>query len=61
MQDILEYSIGDMLYLPRLWNIYNQKLNLHWRKKLEAATVARLALARDPNFRRGAQNALGPW
>lgn len=44
---MLQYSIQDVTYLPRLWAIFDSKLTPKWRSKVENEVFWRLQLARQ--------------
>jgi len=61
-QALIEYCINDVIHLPRLWLIYDRKLDYKWRAKTENESVWRLHLAtQDTYYGRGGNMALGPF
>jgi len=61
-QALLEYCINDVIHLPRLWSIYDRKLDYKWRAKTENEAVWRLQLAKqDVYYGRNGNMALGPF
>jgi len=60
--ELLEYSINDVIHLPRLWGIYDAKLTDTWRAKVENESVWRLNLAKqDMYYGKNGNMALGPF
>lgn len=58
---IMEYCAHDVKHLPTLWQLYKTTDNLSQRR-IESATLERIALSKDPKFDRNGRNmALGPW
>ncbi|CAE6437944.1 unnamed protein product [Rhizoctonia solani] len=52
-QELVNYCMADVIYLPRLLQVYESKLSnkpLEWRKKIEHEVQARLKLAEDFSF-----------
>ncbi|CAE6477468.1 unnamed protein product [Rhizoctonia solani] len=52
-QELVDYCLADVIYLPRLLQVYESKLGnkpLEWRKKIEHEVQARLKLAEDFSF-----------
>ncbi|KAI0144640.1 ribonuclease H-like protein [Xylariaceae sp. FL1272] len=49
-EKIRMYCIQDVHFLPRLWDVYNRKLNPTWRARWEEATKARVLQSQTPNF-----------
>lgn len=43
----MSLSIQDVIHLPRLWAIYDTKLNISWRAKTENEAKWRLQLAKQ--------------
>lgn len=61
-EDIKEYCMQDVKFLPRLWQNYNAKLSPAWRGKVEVETRARIRLSQSATFNgKGRHMALGPW
>lgn len=50
--ELVNYCLADVIYLPRLLEVYETKLNgkSEWRKKIELEVQARLKLAEDFAF-----------
>ncbi|KAG8927347.1 hypothetical protein FRC02_008264 [Tulasnella sp. 418] len=58
----LKYSVQDVVLLPKLYCIFDLKLNNKWRPKVENEVFWRLQYARQANyFGEGRDRALGPW
>lgn len=58
---IIEYCVHDVKHLPTLWRLYKTTDN-HSQRRIESATLDRIALSKDPKFDRNGRNmALGPW
>jgi len=61
-QALIEYCINDVIHLPRLWLIYDRKLDYNWRAKTENESVWRLHLAiQDTYYGHSGNMALGPF
>ncbi|KAL2812004.1 ribonuclease H-like domain-containing protein [Aspergillus granulosus] len=41
-KDIVKYCAQDVRILPKLWRIYNDKLGMRWKEKIEVATQDRI-------------------
>ncbi|KAF8317622.1 hypothetical protein DL93DRAFT_513037 [Clavulina sp. PMI_390] len=60
--ELLEYSVNDVIHLPRLWAIYDAKLDSKWRVKTENEAVWRLQLAKqDVYYGKNGNMALSPF
>lgn len=58
----VKYSVQDVVLLPKLYNLFDQKLNSKWRVKVEEEVFWRLQYARQATYLGGGRNmALGPW
>lgn len=58
---VREYCVHDVKYLPTLWQLY-KTTNNQWQRRIESATLDRIALSKDPKFsRNGRDMAKGPW
>lgn len=61
-EEVREYCIQDVRFMPRLWDIYSSKLTSEWQRKVDIATTERVALSQSKNFNgKGSHMALGPW
>jgi exonuclease 3'-5' domain-containing protein 1 len=60
--EILQYCIQDVQFLPKLWLLYYSKMTAAWAKKVELATRYRVDLSQTATFNgKGQHMALGPW
>lgn len=50
VEDILQYCVQDVQYLPELWNTYNGKLTKKWRQKVRSEVKSRIQLSQLPSF-----------
>ncbi|KAL1593138.1 hypothetical protein SLS60_010745 [Paraconiothyrium brasiliense] len=61
-ENIKQYCMQDVKYLPRLWQRYDAKLTPLWRGKVERATLDRINLSQSATYNgQGRHMALGPW
>ncbi|RPA99615.1 hypothetical protein L873DRAFT_1683099 [Choiromyces venosus 120613-1] len=62
-EDVLDYCVGDVVYLPALWRKYNGIIegNRRLRSKVQSATAERLEGAKRPYVASGEWKANGPW
>ncbi|KAJ4351408.1 uncharacterized protein N0V89_006750 [Didymosphaeria variabile] len=61
-ENIKEYCMQDVKFLPRLWQRYDAKLTPLWRIKVDRATMDRIQLSQGASFDgKGRHMALGPW
>jgi len=62
-KDVMEYCVGDVVYLPVLWRKYNDVLEGQGRlrSKVQGATLGRLGAAKKPPVPDGKWKANGPW
>lgn len=60
-QDVLDYSVQDVTFLPKLRDSYRANLcDASWRK-IQQETLARIALSQSPSYNgKGRHMALGP-
>jgi len=59
--DIRTYCIQDVLYMPKLWVLYNSKLTLEWERRVQQATKDRVASSQARNYvAHGKDKALAP-
>ncbi|KAG8904828.1 hypothetical protein FRB99_001084 [Tulasnella sp. 403] len=66
---VIQYAVQDVSLLPRLWVLFNGKLNKNWRSKVDEEVYWRLQLARQDEYyvitARVGRNAdamvLSPW
>jgi exonuclease 3'-5' domain-containing protein 1 len=62
MEDIRQYCVQDVNFLPHLRSIYWGRLDLEWKKKVDDETRARVRLSQSPTYQpHGRHKALGPW
>lgn len=55
-EDIKEYSVQDVRYLPRLWVQYDQKISPAWASKVIAETLNRVKQSQAATY-----DAMGEW
>ncbi|KAF2678020.1 hypothetical protein K458DRAFT_423432 [Lentithecium fluviatile CBS 122367] len=61
-QEIREYCMQDVKFLPRLWRFYYDKLTPVWKARVEDAAKARVRESQSARFvGQGQHMALGPW
>jgi exonuclease 3'-5' domain-containing protein 1 len=61
-EEMMEYCMQDVQFLPRLWLHYSSKLLPTWRTKVEDATKDRIILSQTATYvGKGPHKALGPW
>jgi exonuclease 3'-5' domain-containing protein 1 len=61
-ENIKQYCMQDVQFLPRLWQCYHSKLTPLWREKVERETKARIRLSQSASYvSHGPHKALGPW
>ena len=60
-QDILEYCVQDVQYLPKLWSLYHTRLTPRWSERLATATRDRVVQSHSAGYNgKGRHMALGP-
>ncbi|KAF9871311.1 hypothetical protein CkaCkLH20_11232 [Colletotrichum karsti] len=60
-KDILMYCIQDVQYLPRLWELYNQKLTPEWWERVRNGSQDRVRLSQSADYDPiGRDKAFGP-
>ncbi|KAI1108010.1 ribonuclease H-like protein [Nemania sp. NC0429] len=60
-EKIRVYCVQDVAYLPRLWDLYNGKLNHEWGMKVREETKNRVVQSQGPGFgEEGKSKALPP-
>ncbi|KAL2201944.1 exonuclease [Sarocladium strictum] len=60
-EEIREYCVQDVHFLPRLWDCYNRKLSQTWRKKVTTATMDRVGESQSSSYvPHGQHKALAP-
>jgi exonuclease 3'-5' domain-containing protein 1 len=60
-QDLIDYCVGDVEFLPLLSTIYQERISCHWLEKARVETEKRLEESRSPNYKHhGRQKSLGP-
>lgn len=61
-QDIVDYCTQDVVYLPILWKIYDQKISTPWIRKVQDATLERVRVSQTASYEpRGKNKILSPW
>lgn len=59
--EIIQYCIQDVQFLPRLWSSYSTRLTASWESKVLEATRDRITLSQSPNFvNQGRHMSLAP-
>lgn len=59
--EILKYSVQDVVHMPGLFRIYSGRLSAWWWERVREETVARVALSQIAGFDgKGRHLALGP-
>jgi exonuclease 3'-5' domain-containing protein 1 len=60
-QDIMQYCVQDVQFLPRLWQKYNRKLSPRWTAKVEAEVKNRVLISKSATYNgKGRHMALAP-
>jgi len=61
-RELLEYCINDVIHLPRLWALYDARLDTKWRAKTENEAMWRLQLAKqEVYYGKSGNMALSPF
>ncbi|KAL5335731.1 ribonuclease H-like domain-containing protein [Aspergillus crustosus] len=59
--DIIEYCVQDVRFLPKLWEVYDKKLTERWRAKVQSEVLNRVLLSQASTYMgHGKHMALGP-
>ena len=62
LHDIIEYCTQDVVYLPRLWRIYTQKISIKWSRKVGHETSERVRNSQTASYEpHGRHKTLSPW
>ena len=62
LHDIIEYCTQDVVYLPRLWRIYTQKISKKWMRKVEDETRERVRDSQTASYEpHGREKTRSPW
>lgn len=62
LQDIVDYCMQDVVYLPVLWMLYTQKISTKWIRKVQDETRERLRASQTAAYEpRGKNKKLSPW
>lgn len=60
-EELLKYSVQDVVHMPTLRNTYTDRLTEDWKAKVYEETVARIALSQSADFNgKGEHMTLGP-
>ena len=60
--DIIEYSTQDVVYLPRLWRTYTQKISKKWMRKVEVETRERVRDSQTASYEpHSREKTRSPW
>jgi len=60
-EEITQYCMQDVQFLPKLWVYYNRKMKSGWTERVEKATKDRVALSKTSTFNgKGRHMALAP-
>ncbi|KAM0798930.1 ribonuclease H-like domain-containing protein, partial [Usnea florida] len=61
LHDIIEYCTQDVVYLPRLWRAYTQKISKKWMRKVEDETRERVRESQTASYEpHGKHKTLSP-
>ncbi|KAK5655309.1 hypothetical protein OQA88_5876 [Cercophora sp. LCS_1] len=61
-KDIERYCVNDVVLLPKLRNLYWQKLDVGWRWMVTVATAERVQESQSPSYQpQGESKRLSPW
>ncbi len=61
-EEIKDYCVQDVQFLPKLCEIYRNRLNSTWKIRVEIETLKRVQSSQSPTYLpHGNQQALGPW
>ena len=62
LHDIIEYCTQDVVYLPRLWRVYTQKISMKWMRKVEDETRERVRDSQTASYEpHGRHKIRSPW
>lgn len=62
MEDILQFCVQDVRYMPFLRSLYWGRLDSDWRTEVEEETMARVQLSQRETYQpHGSERALSPW
>ena len=60
-QELIDYCVGDVRFLPILVTTYESRLNAQWSERASVETVKRLQESRSPGYRpKGKHKLFGP-
>ena len=60
--DIIEYCTQDVVYLPRLWRTYTQKISKKWMRKVEVETMERVRDSQTASYEpHSREKTRSPW
>jgi len=60
-EEIREYCVQDVQFLPKLWTNYDRKMTITWREKVEKAVKERVTLSQGQDYNgHGRHMALAP-
>ncbi|KAL4861315.1 hypothetical protein BDV12DRAFT_204141 [Aspergillus spectabilis] len=48
--EIVEYCVQDVRFLPKLWEVYERRLTKRWRAKVQLAVRNRILLLQSPTY-----------
>lgn len=61
-EEVKDYCVGDVRYMPRLWQLYWRKLDEEWKQMVAEETEKRVQLSQSPDYEpHGQHKVLGPW
>ncbi|KAL4808043.1 ribonuclease H-like domain-containing protein [Aspergillus unguis] len=59
---VREYCAADVVHLPALYKVYNQRMSRAWKAKMQAETDERVRLSQQQEYEaNGKDKVLGPW
>lgn len=62
LQEIIDYCTQDVVYLPVLWEIYNQRISAQWMRRVQHETYERIRVSHTAGYEpRGKDKYLSPW
>lgn len=61
-EDTIRYCVGDVEYLPDLYDTYRKRITSEWMEKVKAESGKRVEEAHSPNYQpQGENKKFGPW
>ncbi|KAH9204160.1 hypothetical protein DL95DRAFT_232004, partial [Leptodontidium sp. 2 PMI_412] len=60
-ENIKQYCIEEVHFMPKLWRQYKSKMSTRWQAKVQEPTKERTTLPQTPTYNgKGSDKALGP-